>query len=198
MRRLVYNLNNRLETIVLFASFAKARWLFRFLYINSLNPVECRDCMIRYRYKKMKNKFFFLLAGWMALPAFSQIYIAGDSAMEKAIIQSGVIHRPLPLDDTRSYEANGFKKKVLSRRPFGRPCRMDTFRFGTINLFNRKNRFGTKQPESGISHIYRSSGDRTARRSGLRYIWPLPDSKRRRGRKLGKIQQDSIFRLSRL
>lgn len=49
--------------------------------------------------------------------AFSQTRITPDETLEKAIIQTGLIHSPLPIDDSRSFEANGLKKKILYSKP---------------------------------------------------------------------------------
>ena len=48
--------------------------------------------------------------------AVSQQRLTGDPALEKQILQTGLIHSPLPLDDTNSYEANGLKKNILDRK----------------------------------------------------------------------------------
>lgn len=48
------------------------------------------------------------------LPA--QIRLTQDPGLEKQIIESGLIHSPLPLDTARSYEAIGLKKKILNRK----------------------------------------------------------------------------------
>ncbi|MDR0507846.1 MAG: glycosyl hydrolase family 9, partial [Dysgonamonadaceae bacterium] len=61
------------------------------------------------------NRLLFLVAGLISLPVFSQICLTQDTTLEKAIVQSGLIHSPLPLDNSLSYEAGGLKKKVLSR-----------------------------------------------------------------------------------
>jgi hypothetical protein len=69
----------------------------------------------------MKNRLLFPVLGLICLPAFAQVRLAQDSVLEKAIVRSGLIHSPLPLDDSRSFETNGLTKKVISRRPFGFP-----------------------------------------------------------------------------
>ncbi|MDR0537119.1 MAG: glycoside hydrolase family 9 protein [Tannerellaceae bacterium] len=65
----------------------------------------------------MKNIFFILLSSLITLPAFPQIRLSDDVAFEKVLVQSGLIHSPLPLDDLNSYESFGLKKKILARKP---------------------------------------------------------------------------------
>jgi hypothetical protein len=43
----------------------------------------------------------------------AQVQICRDSALNRALIQTGLIHSPLPLDVSRSYEANNWKKTIL-------------------------------------------------------------------------------------
>ena len=45
--------------------------------------------------------------------AKAQMQLCIDSVLQNEIISSGIIHSPLPLDPSRSDEANGMKKKVL-------------------------------------------------------------------------------------
>lgn len=63
----------------------------------------------------MKNKLIiaFSILLFHGVAAWGQIRITQDPALEKAIIQTGIIHSPLPLTSANSYEANGLKKKVL-------------------------------------------------------------------------------------
>jgi hypothetical protein len=71
----------------------------------------------------MKTRLLSLLAFSSSMfiqTGFAQLRLTSDSVLEKAIIQSGIIHSPLPLDVSRSYEANGLNKKVLSNKVI--PC----------------------------------------------------------------------------
>ncbi|MDR2806075.1 MAG: glycoside hydrolase family 9 protein [Dysgonamonadaceae bacterium] len=68
--------------------------------------------------KLLKNRLLFLIAGLTSLPLCAQIRLTQDTVLEKAIIQSGLIHSPLPLDNARSFETRGLAKKLISRRPF--------------------------------------------------------------------------------
>jgi len=45
------------------------------------------------------------------------VRLTNDTDLEKEIIRTGLIHSPLPLDVSKSYEANGLKKKVLQSEP---------------------------------------------------------------------------------
>lgn len=56
---------------------------------------------------------FLLWAG----PTISQTRLTPDAQLEKEIRQTGLIHSPLPLDPSRSFEAAGAQKKVLAARP---------------------------------------------------------------------------------
>ena len=51
-----------------------------------------------------------------ATTIFGQTRLTGDSLLEKQIYETGLIHSPLPLDSSRSYEAYGLKKEILSHR----------------------------------------------------------------------------------
>lgn len=46
-----------------------------------------------------------------------QTRLTQDEQLEQQLYASGLIHQPLPLDTTRSVEANGWKKKVLRSTP---------------------------------------------------------------------------------
>ncbi|MDH6304904.1 hypothetical protein M2459_001641 [Parabacteroides sp. PF5-5] len=48
--------------------------------------------------------------------AVAQVSLTQDKELEKHLIQTGLIHSPLPLDDSRSYEQNGWQKKVLDSK----------------------------------------------------------------------------------
>ncbi|MDH6358889.1 glycoside hydrolase family 9 protein [Parabacteroides sp. PF5-9] len=47
--------------------------------------------------------------------AFGQSQLSQSYDLTKAIIETGIIHSPLPLDDSRSFEANGLKKRIINR-----------------------------------------------------------------------------------
>lgn len=49
--------------------------------------------------------------------SFAQVRLTNDRQLEKEIIQTGLIHSPLPLDVSKSYEAHGLTKKVLRSEP---------------------------------------------------------------------------------
>jgi hypothetical protein len=46
-----------------------------------------------------------------------QLRPTGDESLDREIIRTGFIHSPLPLDNSRSYESYGLKKKVLHSEP---------------------------------------------------------------------------------
>lgn len=67
----------------------------------------------------MRNHYIFtiLLFHMCGTITFSQTRLTQDTTLERAIIKTGLIHSPLPLEDSDSYEANEFKKKVLYSEP---------------------------------------------------------------------------------
>lgn len=64
--------------------------------------------------KKIITILSFYLCGMIA---FAQTPLSNDAELDKAIIQTGVIHRPLPLDVSKSYETAGLRKKILYSQP---------------------------------------------------------------------------------
>ena len=48
---------------------------------------------------------------------FAQTRLTQDVELEKQLYESGLIHQPLPLNTENSFEANGWKKKVLQSVP---------------------------------------------------------------------------------
>jgi hypothetical protein len=50
---------------------------------------------------------------WLAQPQDTQIRLTQDPELEKALIRTGLIHSPLPLDYAKSFEANGLQKKII-------------------------------------------------------------------------------------
>jgi hypothetical protein len=52
---------------------------------------------------------------WVLFPAtgFTQTNISTDLTLERQIIESGVLHSPLPLDIAGSFEAREWEKRVL-------------------------------------------------------------------------------------
>lgn len=66
----------------------------------------------------MKKKSFTLYALLISTtPLFSQTRLTGDATLEQQIYETGLIHAPLLLDTSRSFELKGLKKEVLSTRP---------------------------------------------------------------------------------
>ncbi len=68
--------------------------------------------------KKALFILFFLSAAGSSLSG--QVRLAQDDRLEKQLWESGLIHRPLPLDTANSFEAAGWKKKVLLNVPLTR------------------------------------------------------------------------------
>lgn len=63
----------------------------------------------------MPNKLVFAcLASAVATMALAQEKVVQDPQLAQEIVQSGFIHRPLPIDDSRSYEVLGLQKEVLA------------------------------------------------------------------------------------
>ncbi|MDR0429240.1 MAG: glycoside hydrolase family 9 protein [Tannerellaceae bacterium] len=57
--------------------------------------------------------------------SIAQIRLAQDPELEKAIISTGLIHSPLPLDDSNSFEVNGLQKKVRYSAPLSHKKGLD-------------------------------------------------------------------------
>lgn len=64
----------------------------------------------------MKQRILIFL--WVAFGGvfYGQAQICIDPKLEKEIIQSGIIHSLLPVDETNSYEGIGLTKKVLGKQ----------------------------------------------------------------------------------
>ncbi len=54
---------------------------------------------------------------FLAFQVSAQKNLAQDKALEEAIVRSGILHSPLPLDTDRSFEAGGLTKKISRRSP---------------------------------------------------------------------------------
>ena len=67
----------------------------------------------------MKNSsFLFLLLAALCTPSvFGQSKLTEDALLERQLLETGLIHAPLPLDTARSFEARGMKKEVIAERP---------------------------------------------------------------------------------
>lgn len=65
--------------------------------------------------RKTLITLFLLSAGSASL--YSQVKLTEDGQLEKQLYESGLIHQPLPLNTTNSFEANGWKKKILQSVP---------------------------------------------------------------------------------
>ena len=51
---------------------------------------------------------------------YAQIRLTQDHELEKEIISTGLIHSPLPLDDSKSFETSALQKKVLYSEPLAK------------------------------------------------------------------------------
>ena len=66
----------------------------------------------------MRKKSFILLLLFISNASlFSQNPLTEDALLEKQIYETGLIHAPLPLNTSRSFEENALKKEVLSSQP---------------------------------------------------------------------------------
>lgn len=66
----------------------------------------------------MRKKSFILLLLFISNTSlFSQNPLTEDALLEKQIYETGLIHAPLPLNTSRSFEENALKKEVLSSQP---------------------------------------------------------------------------------
>lgn len=64
-----------------------------------------------------KTLFILLLLSAGSISLFGQVRLAQDAKLEKQLIESGLVHQPLPLNTGNSYEASGWKKEVLQSIP---------------------------------------------------------------------------------
>ena len=73
----------------------------------------------------MRKKSFILLLLFISNTSlFSQNPLTEDALLEKQIYETGLIHAPLPLNTSRSFEENALKKEVRSEeRRVGKECR---------------------------------------------------------------------------
>lgn len=93
----------------------------------------------------MKHLIFIVLlvafAGW----AFAQTQISIDSKLEKEVIESGIIHSPLPVDESNSYEGLGLTKKVLEKQTLSVAENISTWShsgYGKISFSKEKSSSG--------------------------------------------------------
>ena len=67
--------------------------------------------------KKNRLLYTFIALAGGILTATGQTRLAQDSVLEQQLLATGLIHRPLPLDTARSYEADAHRKNVLRSVP---------------------------------------------------------------------------------
>ncbi len=62
----------------------------------------------------MKTRHFLLVLALVSTQqGFAQIRLSTDQAFENALIQSGLVHSPLPIDESSSFEMAGLQKEVF-------------------------------------------------------------------------------------
>jgi type 1 glutamine amidotransferase len=127
------------EHFVLHDEIYNALWQSPDIHVlwTTSHPESARDVMYTHSYGKGKvvgivmghgpDLFFdrnFRLAfqrgiRWLAQPQKpdAPIRLTQDPELEKAIIRTGLIHSPLPVDYARSFEANGLRKKIIRSEP---------------------------------------------------------------------------------
>jgi hypothetical protein len=64
---------------------------------------------------RIRRLLLFILPIYATI-AFGQVQLSQDPVLDKPIVLSGLLHSPLPLDNSRSYETYGAEKKVLSSK----------------------------------------------------------------------------------
>ena len=64
-----------------------------------------------------KILFILLLLSISRVLTIAQVRLTQDENLEKQIYESSLLHQPLPLNITNSFEANGWKKKVIQSTP---------------------------------------------------------------------------------
>ncbi|MDR1370399.1 MAG: glycoside hydrolase family 9 protein [Dysgonamonadaceae bacterium] len=85
----------------------------------------------------MKTKLIILfIAACLCRTADAQIRLTQDPELEKALVGTGLIHSPLPLDVSKSFEANGLQKKVLYSEPLSRKKGVDGWSHGGLGTLS--------------------------------------------------------------
>ncbi|MDR3140690.1 MAG: glycoside hydrolase family 9 protein [Tannerellaceae bacterium] len=130
------------EQFVLHDEIYNALWQSPDVHVlwTTTHPESVRDVMYTHSYGKGKvagivmghgpDIFFdknFQLAfrrsiRWLAQTANAQaqIRLTQDAQLENALISTGLIHSPLPLDGSKSFETNGLQKKIIHSEPLSR------------------------------------------------------------------------------
>ncbi|MDR0541425.1 MAG: glycosyl hydrolase family 9, partial [Dysgonamonadaceae bacterium] len=128
----------------------------------------------------MKNNCFFLaFSSFMFIQTSSaQLRLTSDSVLEKAIVQSGLIHSPLPLDNSLSYEAGGLKKKVLSRESI--PCHpaLDAGSSDSRRGLRSKSAMAESWTHSGLGQLAYSTEKTVSGNGSLKMSFPTFTGKR--------------------
>jgi hypothetical protein len=110
--------------------------------------------------KQLLTLIVFVLSGTLS---FAQLRLTQDPALEKEIIRSGLIHSPLPLNVSNSYEANGLKKKVLYSEPLSKGQDVSAWR------------------HSGLGEMTHSKEQTVSGNGSLRMEFPTFTGKRAKG-----------------
>lgn len=72
----------------------------------------------QYKMNKMRKTLLILyLLSVSNTLILGQFRLTQDSCLEKQILESGLIHQPLPLNTENSFETNGWKKEILQSVP---------------------------------------------------------------------------------
>jgi hypothetical protein len=64
----------------------------------------------------MINRFSVLLFSFFCTALSAQLQICRDSALSREVIRTGLVHSPLTIDTSNSFEANNLQKKVLQHK----------------------------------------------------------------------------------
>lgn len=93
----------------------------------------------------MKQLIAIVLLAAFAGAVSGQTQISIDPKLEKEIIESGIIHSPLPVNEANSYEGIGLKKKVLDKKELTMAVDISNWchsGYGKISFSNEKSSVG--------------------------------------------------------
>ncbi len=108
----------------------------------------------------LTSSYVILIHLWTSM-AFAQTRISSDAALGEAIVTSGILHSPLPVDITNSFEANEWKKTASISQPLPIPYNLAGW---THTGYGRMD-FSTTQTHSGQGSLRLSYPTSTGKRA---------------------------------
>lgn len=81
-----------------------------------------------------KGTCLFFLMALTGATICGQTRLTQDSKLEQQLLESGLIHQPLPIDTEHSFEANGWKKKIVQSKVLNNESTDGWSHFGVGNI----------------------------------------------------------------